>query len=94
MAESKSPVDVVTKADENDKSASNVEAEQKDKEKYESQPEGKVKLGDYLVRIHNQSLAKAKLISIRRAADFLICNKMGLCTIVFWIFCLHRGRNS
>lgn len=57
MEESKSPADVATRPDKIEKSASDVEAEQKEKEKYESQPEGKVKLGDYLVRLHNQSLA-------------------------------------
>jgi hypothetical protein len=56
MEEPKSPVDVAARPDRIDKSAPDVEAEQKEKEKYQSQPEGKVKFGDYLVRIHNQSL--------------------------------------
>jgi hypothetical protein len=60
MGESKPPVDVATKPDQIDKSASDVEAEQKEKEKYQSQPEGKVALGDYLVCIHNQPLAKGE----------------------------------
>lgn len=52
MKESKSPVDVATRPDEINKSTSDVEAEQKEKEKYQSQPEGKVKLGDYFVSVH------------------------------------------
>jgi hypothetical protein len=60
MEESKSPVDVATRPDKIDKPASDVEAEQKEKEKYQSQPEEKVKLGDYLVRIQNQSLANCE----------------------------------
>lgn len=57
MDESKSPVDFATRPDQIDKSAVDVEAEQKEKEKYKSEPEGKVKFGDYLVRVHNQSPA-------------------------------------
>jgi hypothetical protein len=68
MAGKKSPLDVTTKADEINKSASDAEAEQKDKEKYQSQPEGKVKLGDYLVRKHNQSLANGE------ANLYLVCS--------------------
>src|SRR5271156_560454 len=39
MEESKSPIDVATRQHEIDKSASDVEAERKEKEKYQSQPE-------------------------------------------------------
>jgi len=51
MQESKSPGDVATSPVQKDKSAADVEAEQNEKEKYQSEPEGKVKFGDYLVRI-------------------------------------------
>jgi hypothetical protein len=60
MQESKSPGDVATSPDQIDKSAADVEAEQNEKEKYQSEPEGKVKFGDYLVRIHNESPANGK----------------------------------
>ncbi len=60
MEESKSPVEIATKPDQSNNSASDVEAEQKEKEKYESQPEGKVKLGDYLVRRHIQPFANGE----------------------------------
>lgn len=60
MEESKSPADVAPMPDQIDKSASDIEAEQKEKEKYQSEPEGKVKFDDYLVCIPNQSPTKCE----------------------------------
>jgi hypothetical protein len=55
MKKSKSPVDVAITSEQTDKSAAEIEAEQKEKEKYQSEPEGKVKFGDYIVRAHSDS---------------------------------------
>lgn len=60
MQESKSPGDAATSLDQIDKSAANIEAEQNETEKYKSEPEGKVKFGDYLVCIHNESPANGE----------------------------------
>lgn len=56
MGESKSSADAGTSPEQIDKSASDIN--QEDKEKYKSEPEEKAKLGDYLVCIHRQSFAE------------------------------------
>jgi hypothetical protein len=60
MKDSKTPAEVGTMPDQAEKSTSGIEAEQKEKEKYDSEPEGKVKFGDFLVRISSQSSAQGK----------------------------------
>lgn len=57
MEDSKSNADKATMQDHADNVTLDIGAEQKEKEKYQSEPEGKVKFGDYLVCIHIQSLA-------------------------------------
>jgi hypothetical protein len=58
MGESKSPINVGTGPEQMEKFASN--ADQKEKEKYQSQPEEKVALGDYLVRMRSQFVAECE----------------------------------
>jgi hypothetical protein len=58
MGESKSPLNVGTGPEQIEKPASDVD--QKEKDKYDSQPEEKVMLGDFLVRMHNSSLPECE----------------------------------
>src|ERR1700722_9452849 len=94
MAEQKLPLNVVSEAERANKPILDIKTNEEQDEKYQSQPEGKGSLADYVVCIHNSLLLRSKLIPAEHVAHILLCNQMGHHFIDHGIRGLYRGRNS